>query len=76
METMIFFIIALLSLGLGVFIYQKPMKAFEIQKKFYALINWNIDPISVEKEIRNTKIMGIFLILYVIASCLYYVFYR
>ena len=39
-----------LSLGLGAWIYLKPLQAFELQKKFYARINWRIEPISFEKE--------------------------
>ncbi|MDD4955701.1 MAG: hypothetical protein PHP17_06665, partial [Candidatus Omnitrophica bacterium] len=46
---------------IGLFLAVKPFKAIELQKKFYAKINWNIEPISMEKEIRNTRIMGLFL---------------
>jgi hypothetical protein len=70
--TIVFIMIALVSLCIGLFIFINPTKAFEIQKKFYALINWRIEPISIEKEIRNTKVMGIFLIVFVLASCFYY----
>jgi len=55
-------LLLILSLGLGLFIFFKPALAIEIQKRFYALINWRIEPISMPKELRNTKIMGIFLI--------------
>ncbi len=67
----IFITTAILALGLGLFIYLKPLTAFEIQKKFYALINWKIEPISLQKEIRNTKAMGLFLIVFVFVACLY-----
>jgi len=40
----------------------------EIQKKFYEKINWRIEPISMQKEIRNTKIMGAFLAVAAIAT--------
>lgn len=46
----------------GLFLATKPRWAIELQKKFYAKINWNIEPISFEKEIRNTRLMGLFLI--------------
>ena len=65
-ENIIFIVAALLSLGLGMGIYFYPLKVFELQKKFYALINWKIEPISLSKEIRNTRIMGLFLVIFVL----------
>ncbi|MDD5565825.1 MAG: hypothetical protein PHG31_02900 [Candidatus Omnitrophica bacterium] len=55
--------IAVLSLLLGVFIFLHPASAIEIQRRFYLKINWNIEPVSMPKEIRNTKAMGLLLIL-------------
>jgi len=72
-ENLIFILIAGTALILGFFIYFRPLKVFEIQKRFYALINWRIEPISLKKEIRNTKLMGLFLILFVIATLIYVV---
>jgi hypothetical protein len=40
---------------------KRPELAIEIQKRFYAKINWRIEPVSMPKEIRNTRIMGWFL---------------
>ncbi len=54
--------IPIVSLILGIFLLRKPGLAIEIQRRFYAKINWKIEPISMEKEIRNTKIMGLFLV--------------
>lgn len=71
-ELILFVVVAGAALFIGLFIYQRPQKAFELQKKFYALINWRIEPISMEKEIRNTKIMGLFLIVFTLVSCVYY----
>ena len=56
---------------LGLFIYLRPLKVFDIQKNFYAMINWRIEPISMEKEIRNTRIMGVFLIVFIGLACGY-----
>jgi len=56
------FILAI-SILIGLFLFLNPDLAIEIQKKFYARINWRIEPISIPKEIRNTKIMGLFLII-------------
>jgi len=59
-------IISVVSLGVGSFIYLKPRWTIDLQKNFYEKINWRIEPISLVKEIRNTKIMGLFLIIFVI----------
>ena len=72
MATLIFLFIVIFSLCIGFIIYRFPYHVFEIQRKFYTLINWRIEPISMQKEIRNTRIMGLFLMLFVIASCFYY----
>jgi hypothetical protein len=45
-----------------------PHLAIEIQRRFYEKINWNIEPISVSKEILNTRIMGWCIILVIIAA--------
>ena len=72
METVIFVITALIALVLGGFIYANPQKVIALQQKFYTLINWRMEPISMPKEIRNTKLMGLFLIIFVLISCIYY----
>lgn len=68
--------ISLSSLIIGLFIFLKPIRAIEIQKKFYAKINWRIEPISMQKEIRNTKIMGFFLIVVGLLTIAYLVIRR
>lgn len=47
---------------MGAFIFLKPALTIEIQRRFYEKINWRIEPISMSKELRNTQIMGAFLI--------------
>ena len=74
-SNIIFFVIALSAVLFGFFIIRYPLRVFDIQKKFYAMINWRIEPISVEKEIRNTRWMGIFLIVFVMAACGYVIFH-
>jgi hypothetical protein len=54
--------IAACSAFLGLFLVRAPARAIDIQKKFYFLINWRMEPVDVPKEIRNTRIMGVFLI--------------
>lgn len=56
------FAVSAVSLLLGFFLYLRPVEAIDTQKKFYEKINWRMEPISLEKEIRNTKIMGFLLI--------------
>jgi hypothetical protein len=46
----------------GLFAFFAPTKTIELQKKFYAKINWKIEPISMEKEIRNSRVMGLFIV--------------
>ena len=52
----------LLSLVISYLFIFKPSFAIELQRKFYEKINWKIEPISLEKEIRNTRIMGVSLL--------------
>lgn len=54
---------SLIGLGIGIFMIINPALAIEIQRRFYAKINWKIEPISLSKEIRNTRAMGWFLIM-------------
>ncbi len=70
-EKLFFAFIAVPAYGFGYFIFRDPMRMFEIQKRFYARINWRIEPISLEKEIRNTRGMGVILMVLVLLSGLY-----
>lgn len=49
---------SLIGLFIGFFFIIRPNLAIEIQRLFYAKINWRIEPISMQKEIRNTRLMG------------------
>lgn len=60
--------ISLIGLCIGFLLIIKPTLAIEIQRRFYEKINWKIEPISMQKEIRNTRIMGWFLIAFLIAT--------
>lgn len=59
------------SLLISLFLFLKPVSAIEIQKKFYEKINWRMEPISMQKEIRNTKIMGMSLLVITILMITY-----
>jgi hypothetical protein len=65
MEIIFFIILVLvlsINLYLGFFLFSTPENAIKMQEDFYAKINWKMEPISMQKEIRNTKIMGMSLI--------------
>ncbi|MFH1281622.1 MAG: hypothetical protein ABIH91_02770 [Candidatus Omnitrophota bacterium] len=64
-------LISVVGIIIGLFVFFKPELAIEIQRKFYEKINWRIEPISMPKEIRNTKIMGMFLIVVSIATMIF-----
>ena len=53
---------SLAVVAIGVFLLARPSAAIEIQRQFYEKINWRIQPISMAKEIGNTRLMGVFLI--------------
>lgn len=60
---LIFALFSIASIFIGAFLFLKPAVAIEIQRKFYERINWRIEPVSMEKEVRNTKAMGLFLVI-------------
>ena len=64
-------LIFLVSIIIGIFLWLRPATAIELQRRFYARINWRIEPISMEKEIRNTRMMGLFLTVTVITGLIY-----
>ena len=64
-------VLPIISLSLGIFMLRKPKLAIEIQRRFYAKINWKIEPVSMQKEIRNTKLMGSFLIMLSLSMIIY-----
>ncbi len=57
------FAVAIIAIIFGVFLTLQPKRAIDIQIAFYRLINWKMEPVSMEKEIRNTRIMGLFVII-------------
>ncbi len=65
-------LISVVSITIGLFVFFKPDLTIEIQRRFYEKLNWRIEPISMQKEIRNTKIMGILLVAVAIGTIIYY----
>ena len=66
LPTLILFF--LIGMFIGFFFVIKPELAIEIQRRCYARINWRIEPISLQKEIRHTRMMGWLLIAFLIAA--------
>ena len=66
MEVLLPAVVSVIVLVFGLWVYLKPLEVIEFQKRFYAAINWRMEPIDRTKEIRNTKWMGLFLIVFVI----------
>ncbi len=64
-------LISVIGVIIGLFVFFKSELTIEIQRKFYERINWRIEPVSMQKEIRNTKIMGIFLVIVAIVTAVY-----
>lgn len=65
---------SLFSIAVGLFIFFKPSLTIEIQRRCYEMINWRIEPISMPKEIRNTRIMGMFLSTVSVIALIYLLF--
>lgn len=57
----------IIGLFIGFFLIIKPTLGIGIQQKFYAKINWKMTPISMSKEVRNTRLMGWLLIILLLA---------
>ena len=51
--------IAVIAIVFGGLVAWKPKKTIDIQIALYRPFNWKIEPISMDKEIRNTRIMGL-----------------
>jgi hypothetical protein len=56
-------LLSCVSLFAGYFCIKNPQSVIRFQQAFYAKINWRIEPINLRKEIKNTKIMGLILVI-------------
>ncbi len=55
----------------GALVAWKPKKIIEIQIALYRPFNWKIEPISMKKEIKNTRIMGLIVLILGILALAY-----
>ena len=70
-EDIISFVVIVLNMSVGLFLFLRPTESLEIQRRFYLRINWRIEPVDMEKELRNTKAMGALLIASAICVSIY-----
>ncbi|MFO8053008.1 MAG: hypothetical protein R6U54_03505 [Candidatus Omnitrophota bacterium] len=64
-------LVIVLALAFGLFLMLRPFLMIRFQQKFYEKINWRIEPVSMPKEIRNTRIMGVSLIVFSLIAGVY-----
>lgn len=65
--------IAVTAMVIGGLIAWKSKEIIAMQIAFYRLLNWDIKPIDMDKEIRNTRIMGMAVLILSIAAFMYIV---
>ncbi len=52
-------ILAVITIALGTLVASSPKKVIDIQIALYRSCNWKLEPISMEKELKNTRMMGL-----------------
>jgi len=62
---LVFLLLSLICEFIGFYLMLKPEASIELQRRFYAKINWKLEPISMTKEVRNTRIIGFLTSLFV-----------
>ncbi|PIQ86729.1 MAG: hypothetical protein COV73_04295 [Candidatus Omnitrophica bacterium CG11_big_fil_rev_8_21_14_0_20_43_6] len=55
----------------GLWVFFNTEFTMKVQTKFYKKINWLMMPISMQKEIKNTRIMALILIIISLMSVVY-----
>ena len=66
-------LIAVMAIALGAFLLLRPRKAIDVQIAFYRRINWKMEPVSMTKEITNTRIMGASVLIFGVISIVYFI---
>ena len=56
------------SLLVGAACLRYPGRVIAFQQRFYLRINWRMEPVSMAKEVRNTRFMGAVLVLLGLAA--------
>ena len=60
--------VSVIAVLFGALIAWKPRKVIDLQTAFYRPFNWKLETISMKKEIRNTRLMGLTLVIIGIVS--------
>jgi hypothetical protein len=60
--------VSVIAVLFGALIAWQPRKTIDLQIAFYRPFNWKIEPISMEKETRTTRLMGLTLVIIGIVS--------
>ncbi len=68
-------LLAAVGIIVGLAMFFKTASLIEMQIKFYAKINWHMKPISMPKEIKNTKFMGLVLVTFCLLAIIYVKFF-
>ena len=63
-------------LALGFWYFRQPKKVIKAQQDFYLLFNWKLEPVSMKKEIQNTRFMGKLLMVLAVISFICIIFRR
>ncbi len=63
--------IAVITIVFGALLAWKPKKTIDMQTAIYRPFNWKLEPISMEKEIRNTRIMGLVVLMLGVIALFY-----
>ena len=51
-------IIGISALLFGLVLILKPKECIQMQQNFYKKINWKMEPIDYEREVKNTRLLG------------------
>lgn len=46
------------GIALGLILVWLPGACIEFQRRAYLLINWRMEPISMDRELNNTRLLG------------------
>ena len=58
MMEIAFWVVWVLAWVMGFVYWRWPDEVIEAQRRFYACINWCMEPIDPRRERRNTRLMG------------------
>ena len=64
-------VLIIIGMVLGIVLIWRPKRIIEIQIAFYRFFNWKVEPISMAKEIKITRIMGTTVLIIGIIALIY-----